>query len=127
MKFALVMKQEGYGCDYSIGCGLRYHPLKATTLEAARAEAKQYLQGVPHDGYTCGHEDCHLVDHDFGTNDKGPFNPKLEFVDLVSVEERLPIQAWFDESVAWHLEYQKQKDEAKERAEYERLAAKFSR
>ena len=40
MKYALWLKQTGYGCDYMVGCGEKLFPLKATTLEGARAEVK---------------------------------------------------------------------------------------
>lgn len=37
--YALLLRQHGEGCDYTIGCGLAVRPLNATTLEAARIEA----------------------------------------------------------------------------------------
>jgi hypothetical protein len=41
--FYLWVKQRGGGCDYMIGCGEKTFPLKATTIEAARAEALSIL------------------------------------------------------------------------------------
>lgn len=38
--FALLLRQEGEGCDYTIGCGLKVVPLNETTVEAARVEAE---------------------------------------------------------------------------------------
>ena len=36
--YALI-KGDGEGCDYTIGCNMRWERLKATTLDAAKEEA----------------------------------------------------------------------------------------
>ena len=35
MKFVSYQQQEGYGCDYSIGCGMRVEIIEANSLEKA--------------------------------------------------------------------------------------------
>src|SRR5574343_96266 len=35
MKFVSYQQQEGYGCDYSIGCGMRTEVIEANSLEKA--------------------------------------------------------------------------------------------
>lgn len=41
--YYLWVKQRGVGCDYTIGCGEKTTPLKATTIEEARKEALAFL------------------------------------------------------------------------------------
>ena len=35
MKFLVCRKQEGEGCDYTIGCGMRFDVIEADSLNAA--------------------------------------------------------------------------------------------
>lgn len=35
MKFLLVRRQEGIGCDYTIGCGLAVEEIEASSVDAA--------------------------------------------------------------------------------------------
>lgn len=44
-KFWMLLVQAGEGCDYTVGCGMCARPLKSSTLEDARAEAKVYFEG----------------------------------------------------------------------------------
>lgn len=41
--YAAVVEQDGYGCDYTIGCGELTIPLVATTVEDAKREAAAIL------------------------------------------------------------------------------------
>lgn len=43
--FAVFLKQRGYGCDYTIGCGMRLEELAAATIEDARKEATKLIKG----------------------------------------------------------------------------------
>jgi cell division protein ZapA (FtsZ GTPase activity inhibitor) len=47
--FYLWLKQDGTGCDYTIGCGEKMTPLKAETIEEALKEAGRYLDGEYYD------------------------------------------------------------------------------
>jgi hypothetical protein len=46
MSYWLVMKQEGEGCDYSIGCGTRVVDLHTTDLDTANLNAIQELDDI---------------------------------------------------------------------------------
>ena len=50
--FFLWVKQEGEGCDYSIGCGQRMFQLRATTVEAAYEEARMMVAEHTHSEQT---------------------------------------------------------------------------
>lgn len=41
--YAIVIKESGEGCDYTIGCGERAVPLKAMTLDDVEEELKEIL------------------------------------------------------------------------------------
>ena len=41
MSFYLLMKQRGTGCDYMIGCGMKYVRLEADSMNEARLEAAE--------------------------------------------------------------------------------------
>ena len=43
MQFALWLKQEGEGCDYTIGCGNKLVQLRSQTVEEAHEESKAVL------------------------------------------------------------------------------------
>lgn len=39
MKFLVCEKQSGEGCDYSIGCGMKYSLIEADSIEEAQEQA----------------------------------------------------------------------------------------
>ena len=43
-KYFVFRKMQGFGCDYTIGCGMTLTPLDAVNQEAAVAEAREYLK-----------------------------------------------------------------------------------
>ncbi len=47
-RYALYLKQDGEGCDYTVGCGAALIPLKATEREAACAEAEMQIADLTH-------------------------------------------------------------------------------
>jgi len=55
-KYMFVMQEEGEGCDYTIGCGMRFEmigefPDRETALEAAKAEFEEEIFEY-HGGFT---------------------------------------------------------------------------
>jgi hypothetical protein len=115
MKFAIVLKQDGEGCDYTIGCGMTMMSLESKTLAEALCEAKRYFVGTIH-------EPSHAL---MLFDRPNPPQPDLKYAKLVQVVEDLPIQEWYDTVVSWDEEKERGAAEAKERAEFERLKGKF--
>lgn len=115
MKFALVLKQNGEGCDYTIGCGMTMMALQSTTLDEALCEAKEELVG------TIQEPSGRLVETDCRNSPQ----PALKYATLVQVVEDLPLKEWYETVVLWDAEKEQKKQEAKERAEFERLKNKF--
>jgi hypothetical protein len=115
-KYALVMRQVGEGCDYTIGCGTAMEMLKATTREDALVEARLLVQGTPDPDHPAGFADSRLHDHD---------DHQLKTATLVQIEEELPLAAWQTEVMETWRRREADAKQAKEKAEYERLRAKF--
>jgi len=59
MKLALWMKQDGEGCDYTIGCGQKLITLDAGMMGAAIIEAKEIIREHTHD--ECTIAEAHIV------------------------------------------------------------------
>ena len=45
MKFLICLKQSGEGCDYTIGCGMNFEIIEASSLENAK-EKVIYPEGL---------------------------------------------------------------------------------
>lgn len=118
-KFAVVMKQHGEGCDYSIGCGMKLVELKAVTLEEARIEARVVVQGIPSGDSSYGYEESMLVDYDH------EYHCRLAYARIVHVEEDLPILQWHAEIKEAIAGIKRNDQQAKDRAEYDRLKKQF--
>ena len=116
--YAVILKQKGDGCDYMIGCGMVMFPLQARTLEEALKEAKIVIQGTPNDESKYGFDDDFLVDEESN-------EPKLAFAKLVKIECDLPINDWYHELVDKSYALDRKAQLENERAQYERLKAKF--
>lgn len=43
-KFLVLMKQSGQGCDYTIGCGIKWKHLEAPSLEEATVSAVSWVR-----------------------------------------------------------------------------------
>ena len=84
MKFAIVMKQRGGGCDHTIACGTKLVPLEADDRGGALAEARRYLVGEDGDRPV------------YQTGQDNDYDGALEHAYLVRVEDELPV----DEIVA---------------------------
>lgn len=116
--YALVMRQRGEGCGYTIDCGVKCESLTARDLESARAEARARLIGNEDDG-------CALT---WTGQDNDP-NGALEWAVLVRVEEDLSIADMLRDLLADRCAARQRVEEARtaasERAEYDRLRRKF--
>ena len=84
MKFAIVMKQRGGGCDHTIACGTKLVPLEADDRGGALAEARRYLVGEDGDRPV------------YQTGQDNDYDGALAHAYLVRVEDELPV----DEIVA---------------------------
>ena len=103
MKFILVMQQKGEGCDYTIGCGIKYYIITATSHVEAEEWAKKYIKEnyPPGDDY------------------------ELDRVYLGIFLHTLPLGKWYNEIE--EIEAKKAQDivEKSELAELARLKAKY--
>lgn len=116
--YAIILKQKGDGCDYMIGCGMEMFPLQSRTLEEALKEAKDTVQGKPNDESSYGFEGGFLVDVERGVQN-------LEFAKLIQIECDLPIIDWYHEGMDKAYALGRKAQLENERAEYERLKAKY--
>jgi hypothetical protein len=114
MRFILFEKQSGYGCDYTIGCGLRFRRLQAQTMEDAKAEVlTERLQNA-----------------DDREDDTGAsFTEERDEIRLWAVAEEVDLMPWLEARAgerrrAAATARQKTAEDA-ERAAYERLRKKF--
>lgn len=106
--FMAVMKQHGEGCDYTIGCGMKYVELKAWNEGEALQELKHLVIGDDKD-YEGGY-----------TGDS-----KLEEAFIVKVAAQVNLEAWYHEYAAhWSGEADREK-EKQEKEELARLKEKY--
>ena len=112
--FIAYVKQSGDGCDYTIGCGQTQWELEAATRTEAIEELKLRVLGVwsPDPGYEEGRDEGYLK--------------TVVLFDTISKEE-MPLASWYSEARDRKTILETMKIEAAERAELERLEAKFER
>ncbi len=108
VKFYLFMIGPGEGCDYTIGCNSRFVPLKAETLEEAQRETMEQLD-------YCG--GLHL-------DGDGPSVANAYIVEAAKVTD-VGIPNLIHEKRMQREREKASKKEDAERAEFERLKAKF--
>ncbi len=116
LKFLLVIKQKGQGCDYAVGCGINLSEFSADSREDAVAIAYKALTG------------CGMLPEKGSRPDT---ERVLDKAWLLEMNEASVVafdwQAELGRRVAiYEFARQQQKEEA-ERAEFERLAAKFGK
>lgn len=102
-KYMVILVQDGEGCDYTIGCGVKVEPLKARTVEDARAEAQRTIMS---DGYL-EREDA------------------VYKAVLVTDHEDLPVESWKAGMKAIREAEEAEEQRAKELSELERLKRKY--
>lgn len=108
MKYILVQYQDA-GCDYTIGCGLSLTDLSATTVEGAKREAFDQLSGR--------------------WRERDGFDATISKARILAVVADIDPAPEFDQWVRGAKEAdaiaKAVEDAAKDRAEFERLKAKF--
>jgi hypothetical protein len=102
-KFMVILVQEGEGCDYTIGCGVRVVPLRAATVEDARVEAERMIH---RDGY---------LDRE----------GSVEKAVLVTAHEYLPVVTWKANKLLVEKSRVESQERQRELAELERLKKKY--
>ena len=107
MKYLVCQKQEGAGCDYTIGCGMRFDFIEADSIQDVIEEVV----------YPNGRKNyCTIVD-----------DQALEKILIIPAECVIAVDV---ESMAKEVEQQRAREaeetqKAKELAMYKRLQAKF--
>jgi hypothetical protein len=104
-KFWLLLVQQGEGCDYTVGCGVAAHALRAQDVETARVEAKAHMA---YGSYLDGHH-------------------TLEHVVLVKDCEFLPLSIWKSEKAAKTARDVAEAQRARDEAEFEALKRKLGK
>ena len=97
--YYVVVKQAGEGCDYTIGCGLAMWKLDAANHAEAVAEARALYEES--------------------------YENELASMKLVTSSQDLPVHKWRGEVEQARAAAKAAKSEAAERAELERLQARF--
>ncbi len=86
MRYGLIMKQAGDGCDHTIACGTRVEYFDADDRRAAVSHTRRFLQGRDaEDGDR--RDDCWLLD------ERGEM--ALASATLVEASIVLPIHDWY--------------------------------
>jgi len=105
MRFYILTRQPGEGCDYTIGCGMRWALIEAGTVEEAAIMAAQKVR------------------------DRGWRGEGADKAILVPADSAVDLAPLLDADVAREAAErdfaERQKTEASERAEYERLHKKY--
>lgn len=123
MKFLLVERQNE-GCDYTIGCGTRVTTFDAESVEAAMQHVDMKLMPDFHSKYESQEDREHSMWRASGEHVVQ--NAELYIVEaIIGIEDFLTSQVIArkvarDTTVASH-------EEARERAEYDRLQKKFGK
>lgn len=142
MKYFLYRRQSGEGCDYTIGCGSKLEQLEAISM----AEAIDQVVGLTSENWKDDLvEDANSVDysvddyiHDIvmhETTHLGDVDPdsdrRMEEITLYEVNDEVDMIPLMEAKLAELREFQKeldrQQDERRERAQYEKLKKKFEK
>ncbi len=99
--FVVLLKGEGYGCDYTIGCNKTWRFLKAETMEEARKEVEKIAREYS--------------------------EPGIEKATILQVAEKEDgdVAGWRKKWKAAREKKAKEAKEAADRAQYEALKKKF--
>jgi hypothetical protein len=123
MRFVILLKQKGEGCDYMIGCGYRYKFFDAKDMD----DALYMIRTMERENYEVEKVFGHRADE----MEEALILPVDKMVDVLCTKsdrekkeeaERNRLQ---DETDRLNREADAKEREAKERAEYERLQKKF--
>jgi len=118
MRYIVIKTQEGEGCDYTIGCGMNYDFVDASNP----AEAFQKI--VEDESW---HLDDEYVCKNLANIDNCNFESVLESLMIIPAPEINEhfYSALVEAAKIKYVELSTKNKEAKERAEYEKLKAKF--
>lgn len=105
MKYAIVMRQAGDGCDHTIACGTRFEEFEATDDFEAATLARARMYG----------DDAEWL--------RGEV--EIERLTLVRVVCDLPVSAWRESVAADDARREREVAETHARAEYEKLRRRF--
>ncbi len=128
MRYFLLRRQKGAGCDYTIGCGLTFHEIDADNMD----EAIEQVIDLPDDWESITDED-ELSDMicDTGLSDVEPGEFEMDAVRLFEVSDSvnlIPIlKKKLAEVEAHKASLQAKEQEEAERAQYEKLKKKFAK
>ena len=113
--FWLWRKQQGEGCDYTIGCGEKLQPLKEKTLTKAIEEACKIIAmnepDYPEEG---------LVDPDCSEQ-------LIEEAYVVQALEKIDVKSIYEENRRKLREESESETEKQEREQFEKLKKKFGK
>ena len=105
MKYAIVMRQAGGGCDHTIACGTRFEEFEATDDREAGAQARARMHS----------DDAEWL--------RGEV--EIERLTLVRVVCDLPVQLWRNDVAEADRQQAQQREDEAARAQYERLRGRF--
>ncbi|MCK5609448.1 hypothetical protein KAR91_46675 [Candidatus Pacearchaeota archaeon] len=108
MKFLVCKKQDGDGCDYTIGCGMRYDFVEAVSIEQCIAKV-----AYP-DGFE---EGCSFCYEEQEINEAWI----IPFQDVQKIDIEMIKNDYYNKIRKQHIDTKNNE----ERKEYERLKAKF--
>ena len=141
MKYFLLREQAGQGCDYTIGCGITFEPLRANTMDEAITEVMgisddwktEILQGSKNTGYSV---DDYIHDYILcggsGLSDvEGNTERRMVTIRIYEVSNEVDMRPAltkrYDEIKAWQQELKCKEQEKAEYRQYEKLKKKFEK
>lgn len=129
MKTFLMLKEQGGGCDYTIGCGINYEILRAASMEDAKRKALDLpdnWKDVCKDP-----DDCDELISDSLLRYVGDHDSSCESITLYEIVDSFDLMGLAKEKITeieTYSEYLKLKEkEEEERKQYEKLKKKFDK
>ena len=108
MKFIIIIKQRGEGCDYTIGCGMTTKIIDAVDdVEAEEKVKEMFLKDY-----------CYGLEYDKSLCD-------IESITIAPSPESLPIKIWWKEHLEEEFNEERAEKEEKEKIELARLLKKY--
>ncbi len=107
--YYLIQRQDGEGCDYTIGCGIRISQIQASNIEEAKENANEMI----------------------GNYWKYKYDYSIDRATLLVVSEEIDLASFLDqkktEREAEITKEKQDKIEAEELAQFERLRRKYGK
>jgi hypothetical protein len=144
MKYFLYREQSGEGCDYTIGCGSKLEQLEATNMKEAIDEVvgltsenwkDDLIEAADQQGFSSCiddyihdvvmHDTTHLADVD---HDSDRTMSQITLYEVNDEVDMIPLlEAKLAELRNFQKDLDRQQDERRERAQYEKLKKKFEK